>query len=212
SDAGAGSIPPAVGGGSDSFAGEHRRIAVFLQPEWGSCAAGELLSAFQADVSGREPVGHRDVLGALMACGVEREAVGEIVAEGATAYFFCLASVARFISGNISKIGRSAASLRAIPAAQVPLAAGAPRAKTVTVASMRLDTLIGEGFGVSRGASAELVRRGMASVNHVACEKPDRKIEPGDLLSVRGKGRLKVVSAGSLSRKGRIFVELGVYG
>jgi RNA-binding protein YlmH len=78
---------------------------------------------------------------------------------------------------------------------------------------MRLDTLIGEGFGMSRSASAELIRAGMASVNHVACDKPDHKAEAGDLLSVRGKGRIKIMSAGdAVSRKGRLFVELGIYG
>ncbi|MDR1438944.1 MAG: hypothetical protein LBJ10_02695 [Clostridiales bacterium] len=193
---------------------DRRCVAVFVQPEWGSYDRDGILAAFEASSRSPGAIGHRDVLGALMSAGVERETIGEIIADGAPAYFVCLASVAPHIRDSISKIGRSGVRLTRIPLAQIPAgAAAAPAAKTASVASMRLDTLIGEGFGISRGAAGDLIRDGLASVNHIVCEKPDRKAECGDLLSVRGKGRIKIVSVGSaVSRKGRVFVELGVYG
>jgi len=80
----------------------------------------------------------------------------------------------------------------------------------VTVASPRLDTLVAEGFGLPRADAAALVAQGAVSLNYEPCAKPDRRVEEGDLLSVRGKGRLRLLSIGGASRKGRLFVTLGI--
>ncbi|MDR1060184.1 MAG: hypothetical protein LBL83_02995 [Clostridiales bacterium] len=99
-------------GGGQPDGGGRRCVAIFAQPEWGAYERDAILAAFEAGAGSREPIGHRDVLGALMSSGVERETIGEIVADGAPAYFVCLASVAPFIRDSVAKIGRAPGSPR----------------------------------------------------------------------------------------------------
>ena len=51
-----------------------------------------------------EKCNHRDVLGALMHLGIEREVVGDIWVMEKESYFFCLASMKDFICDNLIKI------------------------------------------------------------------------------------------------------------
>jgi RNA-binding protein YlmH len=67
-------------------------------------------------------------------------------------------------------------------------------------------------FGLSRAKAAELITAGRVSVNHQLCEQPAKELGEGSLLSVRGMGRAKLLEVGSVSKKGRIFIRIGIYG
>jgi RNA-binding protein YlmH len=146
-----------------------------------------------------------------MTLGVERSAVGDIVAGGPPEYFICRSELARFFPEQISRIGRAGVTLSEAPLSEIPIREESLRSKTITVSSPRLDTLVSGAFGLSREKAASMIGSGLASVNHLSCEKPDKHVVEGDLLSLRGHGRAKVLSVGGQSRKGRVFVELGIY-
>ncbi|MDR3121801.1 MAG: hypothetical protein LBU58_10800 [Clostridiales bacterium] len=196
--------------GTAAGADDHRRVAVLLEPDWGAYDASELLRVFRIDYRDQFAIGHRDILGALMALGVEREVLGDIVAGESPAYLVCLAEIAPFIASNVGKIGRVGVSLTAVPLSELPAREEKLLRKTVTCASLRLDALVGAGFGLPREKAAALISGGLLALNHAPCEKPDQKVGEGDLMSVRGYGRARVLSVGGASRKGRIFVELGL--
>ena len=42
--------------------------------------------------------------------------------------------------------------------------------------------------------------------------QPAKELDEGTLLSVRGLGRAKLLEIGGVSKKGRIFVRIGLYG
>ncbi len=188
-----------------------RQVAVFLAPDWGRYEPEEILQGFRIDYRSQGDIGHRDILGTMMAQGIEREVLGDILAGENPAYVICLAEMAAYLHDNITKIGGAGVSLTAVKLADIPVRQEKIRSKTVTAASLRLDALIGEGFNLSRSEAARLIQAGLVALNHLPCEKPDQKVEAGDLLSLRGKGRLKILEVGGQSKKGRLFVELGIY-
>ena len=53
------------------------------------------------------PIAHRDVLGALMGLGIERELIGDIVLREAGAYIFCVERMVDFICQSLVQIGRT---------------------------------------------------------------------------------------------------------
>ena len=75
---------------------------------------------------------------------------------------------------------------------RIPAADG----KTVrdTVAALRLDAVLGSGFSIIRGKAADLIAAGRVILNGCECMKPDRQLAEGDILAVRGQGRLIPVS------------------
>ena len=62
-------------------------------------------------------------------------------------------------------------------------------------------------FSLPRKEAQEKIEKGLVFVNNMPCPKPERQVNEGDRLTVRGIGRAKVVSFGGVSRKGRVFVQ-----
>lgn len=157
----------------------------------------------QADFS------HRDILGSLMGLGIKREMVGDIQADGETAYFFCHQSVATFIEVNLKKIGRNHITLSESNSAVM----AEPKTidKNINVSSLRLDSVSAECFGLSRTKAAECIRQGLVSVNWLICTDTAKELKSGDKISLRGKGKARIGEVSGISKKGRLFVDIQVY-
>ena len=74
-----------------------------------------------------------------------------------------------------------------------------------------LDAVLACGFSLSRGKAAQLIASGKAAVNHRECDKPDRAVEQGDVITCRGLGKCAVREVLGQSRKGRTMVVLERY-
>jgi RNA-binding protein YlmH len=192
-------------------ADDRRRLAIFLNPDWGIFDIEKLICAIRIDYRDQDAIGHRDILGALMALGIKREVLGDIISEETPAHLICLSEIAATIRGGITKIGSVGVRLTDVSLSDVTVREEELISKTITAVSLRLDMLVGGGFGVSRNEAIQLIHGGLTALNHIICEKPDRKVAASDVISVRGKGRIKILSVGNMSRKGRTFVEIGIY-
>lgn len=204
------------------FDGAERSIAVFL-PEYIEAENEEQLCRFFAENPEDNPLSvvelekdkfssalsHRDYLGALMGLGIRREMTGDIIVGESGCKMAVLAKIAPFIVENLDKAGRGTLKAKIIPALQVgesEKASGIP--DSFTVSSMRLDSVIKNAFRVSRGDAAAAVESGIVFVNDIECTKPDKKIAAGDKVVFRRKGRIIVEDCSSVSKKGRVIVEI----
>ena len=152
---------------------------------------------------------HRDVLGALMGLGIKREMIGDIMTNQNKAQFFCHDSVSGFVEMNLTKIGRYSVEINKsdfseiIPPPKKPV--------NINVSSMRLDSVCGECFGVSRTKAAEIIRRGLVSVNWQITDSISCEVKAGDRISMRGKGKIRLGEVTGQSKKGRLFVTVYRY-
>ena len=112
-----------------------------------------------------------------------------------------LREIVPYVMQNLSSAGRASLTLTEIPEAEAREAEY--RLLRDTVASLRLDAIVGCGFGLAREKAAAAIRAGKASVNSMECLKPDKLVEAGDRISLRGLGKMELSEVGGLSRKGR---------
>jgi len=194
------------------FEDAERVRAVFVNPEWGECNRSDLFSALKITYRPQDTLGHRDILGALMALGIGRDTIGDIISEENTAVFVCLPELSGFIKDNLTKAGRVGIDVLEITLDELPAKREELNIKSDTVASLRLDAVLCAAFGLSRTKAAELIIAGRVSLDHVLCVQPAKDLSEGALLSVRGMGRAKLLETGGMSRKGRVFVKIGLYG
>jgi RNA-binding protein YlmH len=80
-----------------------------------------------------------------------------------------------------------------------------------TIPSARLDSVVSSAFKLSRSKAAEAIRSGIVSLDHAECLKPDAKVEEGQTLVLRGKGKAVIDEIGGESKKGRIWVSIRRY-
>lgn len=157
-------------------------------------------------------VAHRDLLGAVMGLGLERDATGDICLgnQPGTAYLFCTQDVSDYILANLESAGR--AGLKLAYADAVDIAPPAGNTLRVTVQTLRLDALLAAGCKLSRAEAQRLIAAELVKVNHVPETRGDLRLEPGDLISARGYGRLRIEEIQGETRRGRLGVVLFRYG
>lgn len=153
-------------------------------------------------------VTHRDILGSILGLGIERSTVGDILVWDNKAYVFVIKEMAQYVERNLLRIGRQNVSVGIADIESVEI----PEVKTeeifATVASLRLDSVVGEGFRLSRDDAKIAVQKGIVSVNHRIVESASHRIRENDVISLKGRGKIVVESVGTQSKKGRIRINL----
>ena len=206
----AASSPFQLAGGYD---GAERRLAVFGSEDLCGyaeeppirCVRIAPLSQKFADV-----LTHRDFLGALMALGIRRGVLGDIVLHENRGYLLCLESISDFILREFTQVKHTTVSCDLI--GTLPdVAVREPEARSVNVASERLDALVAVVYKLSRGESQALIAQGKVSVNGRLTENASLVPDAGDIISVRGSGRFAYTGIAKETKKGRLFVDVKVY-
>jgi len=159
--------------------------------------------------------GHRDLLGAVMGLGIEREMTGDIAPgrfrDAPCAYLFALRELADYIAASLDSAGRAA--IRASVAGEAPqLMPPEGQALRLTVQQERLDAVAAAAFRLSRSEAQRLVAAGLVKLNHVPCLRGDARLREGDLISARGYGRVRLTAFQGESRRGRRVVLAFRYG
>jgi len=196
------------------YEGSERQMLVYLPEYLDETALQEEdspLICLRATFYEGDTPSHRDFLGALMGAGIARETVGDICVGKGYCDFFVTREIAPYILQNFTGAGRTKVHLEQIPLSEV--AVPEPETKQIrdTLASLRLDSVISSGFRVGRSQAAQYVTSGRAAIDGLPCEKPDKAVEEGAKISVRGLGKIKLTTVNGQTKKGRISVVIDRY-
>lgn len=155
-------------------------------------------------------VEHRDLLGSLLGLGMDRSFFGDLIALEDRAYLLALPEVANRLPMEWDKAGNVPIKVQVLEEAP---AIEPPKGDMLrdTVASMRLDCILSAGMKTSRSRAAEIIRSGAVAVEHMPEERTDRVLEAGQLLSIRGFGRIRVQEIGNPTHKDRLPVQLEIF-
>ena len=189
---------------------------IYLPPEE-CCRSDERYRQYEADSglaflkiagSGFSNFDHRDVLGSVMATGIKRETVGDIyVAEG-RCDFLVTREVLPYLLQNFLSAGRTKLHVEQIALTDVSVPEQKIKMVRDTVPSLRLDGIVSSGFSISRGKAADYISAGKCELNYTPCVKGDKQTTEGDVITVRGLGKIRLDTIGSNTKKGRIGVEI----
>jgi RNA-binding protein YlmH len=72
---------------------------------------------------------------------------------------------------------------------------------------MRLDAIASAGFGMSRSKMSDAISSGDVRVNWKDITQPSHTVQAGDLIAMRGKGRLEVGEV-AITKKQRYRIQL----
>lgn len=154
---------------------------------------------------------HKDVLGAIMGVGCEREVVGDIVFTDDGAQFVVTKTIAEFFLANLTDIGAANVSCDVITLEELAQKEEKVKEIKATVAALRLDAVAAAGYGVSRSRMAEEIKSQRVKVNWKEAKNAAQPVNEGDTISFRSRGRLEVAEIKGQTKKGRISVVLRRY-
>ena len=191
------------------YAGAERQRAMLCHRDFAGTPDGFAIACVEAAWNGQfARLTHRDVLGAVMGLGIERELVGDILPASDTARIICDAKIADFIVSNLTMIGAVRVKTALSDLAAIPPREERTKEIRATVASLRLDSIAAAGFGISRSRAADDIAADKVKLNWQSAASASKTIKEGDVLSMRGRGRVEVTEVRGQTKKGRTVVVL----
>lgn len=156
-------------------------------------------------------VNHRDFLGSLLGLGIKREMVGDLIVTPQGCQVMVAKEIAPYLSTNLTKVHRVGVTVREIAPGELVLPELKVKEIKTTVASLRLDAVAAAGFGTSRSRIAREIQAERLNLNWHPCANVAAPIQKGDMLSMRGRGRVEISEIKGNTKSGRIGIVLKRY-
>jgi RNA-binding protein YlmH len=152
---------------------------------------------------------HPQVLGSLMSLGLKRGKFGDILMKDGRVQFFAAAEIRDYIKNNLESIGKASIRLKEQSLDEAITTDDLWAEQVTTVSSLRLDTIISGVHNISRQKSQLFIQQGLVKVNWTSIENVSFECAEGDLLSVRGHGRVKILSIEGRTKKDKWRIVVG---
>lgn len=157
-----------------------------------------------------DSLSHRDILGAIMNLGINRNTTGDIAIVNNTAYLFCLNSISDYIIDNLNKVRHT--TVNCMISNDIPDIIGStPDSSEIVVSSLRADTIIAGIYRLSRKDVSTLFTQEKVFINQRSITKESVTLNDGNLISVRGYGRFIFNEALRKTKKDRIVISVSIY-
>lgn len=155
---------------------------------------------------------HREYLSGIMKLGVRREKFGDIIVTDTGADIVCSKEVTDYFVNGLKELTRFKKSkitvedIKNIHKKEMSFIE-----LTIIVSSIRLDNFVSELAKCSRTKAKEMIEQGLVLVNYIIEEKESKKLNLGDVITIRGKGKFIFEETQGETRAGRNVVLIKKY-
>ena len=189
-----------------------RKLIIFF-PEY----APEELSGYYSIIKIEPATGkfesehtHRDYLGAIMNLGISRSKTGDILVTPEGVFLFCAKAIEEYIVNNLTTVRHTFVRCSVVSFTDFRYEPSYNEIKG-SISSLRLDSIIALGFNSSRSHLINYIEEGKIAVNGRIITSNAYRIKPGDIISVRGLGKIRFINEISATKKGRLMVLIHKY-
>lgn len=154
---------------------------------------------------------HGDFLGAILGLGVKRDKVGDIHILEDACHILVAEEIAEYFTMNMNQVHRLGVSTELLPLDKLRTSSQELEEMTLSVASLRLDGIASDVWRLSRAKILIPIKAGRCRLNWKTEEDPSVPLKDGDVVSLQGFGRFKVLEVEGATKKGRMRVRIGRY-
>lgn len=152
---------------------------------------------------------HRIYLGGLMKLGIKREKIGDIIVRKNGADIIVKKELAEYLKNNLKVLTRfQKAKIEIENIENLIYIKSEKQIIKINIPSMRLDCIVGELAKCSRSEANKILEAERVFVNFKEEIRPSKNVEEGDYITIRGKGRFKIIKILGMTKKGRISLEI----
>ncbi|MBB3109072.1 RNA-binding protein YlmH [Paenibacillus phyllosphaerae] len=173
--------------------------------------AGIALLAVTAGSQGHLELDHGDFLGALLGLGIKRDRIGDLHIHPELAHCLVAEEIAEYLNIHLRQVHRVHVLTDILPLSELRVAGVELEMMNLSVASLRLDGIASDVHRISRAKIVDPIRAGRCRVNWKVEEDPSAQLKAGDVISIQGLGRFKVITIEGMTKKGRLRVNVGKY-
>ena len=153
---------------------------------------------------------HRDVLGALTSLGIDRSKIGDLIVKETDMFFFAKTEIVPYILEQLTSIRHTVVTLKQETDSHIDYIPHFEE-KEAIITSNRLDAVIAAICKTSRSASLRMIQEGRIFVNGSECLHNTYYCKQGDLLSIRGFGKVRFGEILGVTKKDRIRFSFQIF-
>ncbi|OUM95917.1 MAG: RNA-binding protein [Thermobacillus sp. ZCTH02-B1] len=184
-------------------------VPAYRDPE--DVDAGIVVLAVEASGGRFIQLDHGDYLGALLGLGIKRDVIGDLHVREDGCHCLVTAEMAGYLQANLTQVNRVPVRTAVLPLEALRVVEPELEVSVITAASLRLDGVASDAFRISRSKIAEPIRAGRCRVNWKIEDDPSARLEEGDVVSLKGFGRFKILKVEGPTRSGRLRVTVGKF-
>lgn len=151
---------------------------------------------------------HKDFLGSIMALGIKREKLGDLILKDDCCYFPVTKDMVEFIKYNLQYISKSPCKICILNIITDEIPQYSFEEKVIITTSNRLDSMVSSLCNVSRSKSIQWIEMGSVLINYVSVDKKDYRVKTDSVITVRGYGKYKIGNILGYTQKDRIKIEI----
>lgn len=170
----------------------------------------EVLSITSDDASFAK-LEHGDFMGAILGLGLKRDKMGDIHVSEQGCHCLTASETIPYLNVQLRQVHRVHVMTDILPLEQLVYVEPELEESTFTVSSLRLDAIASDAVRLSRSKIVDRIRAGDCRINWKVEIDPSKPVAEGDVISLRGFGRFKLIALGGKSKKDRIYVTIGKY-
>ncbi|MDI6870075.1 MAG: S4 domain-containing protein [Bacillota bacterium] len=171
----------------------------------------ERIAAVRIEGEFPAPPSRQELLSAVLRLGVRAEKVGDVLPDARGGSVFLVAELAPTVEERLAEVAGVPVTAREVTPEEVAGPAERKKEIRTTVASLRLDAVAGAGFGTSRTQMSREIKGLRVRLNWRPVDDPAAGVKAGDVIALRGRGRLVVAEVMGTTKKGRLAVRLERY-
>ncbi len=166
------------------------------------------LKAVAVSGSGYAELNHRSYMGAVLALGLSRDTVGDIIVKNDhEAIIITARAAAELLLSQppvLNYVGKDKVSLKEIKLDDDFAPCKKYSQESISVSSLRIDAVVSALTGMSREKVKKAVSGGEVILNCLPAESFDAKVSLGDIVSVRRYGKFRISDFSGKTKRGRL--------
>ncbi len=194
---------------------EHaERKRAFIAPDYADLSQEDMqLTVLEITPEGQRftELEHGDYMGSLLGLGMKRDKIGDIHVLDDGCHTVVATEIASYLNLNMNQVHRLHVMTSLLPIEQLRAVEQELQTMELSVASMRLDGIASDVYRLSRSKILVPIKAGRCKVNWKPEEDPSHALKEGDVVSVQGMGRFKVLELEGITKKGRYRVKIGKF-
>ena len=155
---------------------------------------------------------HSQILGTLLhQLGIKRDYIGDILLGEEQTFVILDRRFGELAQRSLSKISRVPVSWKEAVLSQLPAKTSQDvKSQQVLLSSLRLDKVVATAFHLSRSNALKLIESGQVKLDYKEIKQAGKVLEVGQLVSVRGFGRVRLKEFLGFSKQGKLKLEIEI--
>ncbi|WP_152392215.1 YlmH family RNA-binding protein [Paenibacillus guangzhouensis] len=154
---------------------------------------------------------HGDYMGSILGLGMKRDKIGDIHVLETGCHCIVEEEISNYINIQLRQVHRIQVQTDILPIERLQTNVSQLEEMNLTVASFRLDGIASDVFRISRTKIVLPIKAGRCRINWKVEEDPSKPLKVGDVVSMKGLGRFKVLEIDGVTKKGRNRVKIGKF-